>query len=338
MATNRYTDKEGTWKVLIFECGISVCISFYLFICWPHCGACRMLVPQPGIRPKHPELEVQSLNYLTTREVTISFKFTIPGRTCHCSSSFHLWENDVTCPHWGTDLGTSEHRRKGWECTWEAGGRGMASFTSGSHVAGGWRIKHLAEAGNLVGEAEGGWTLMAVSWDLVRCLPAVRTHRHGSRLEILLLLISIWIRVKQKRMQASFVFVPRGKAVQRVLMTQASSARSPALCVSTLRRVRLFATPARLATPGSSVPEFAETEYWVGCCALFLGLFPARVEQVSRIAGKFSTIWSPRKLPTPKPWLPLSPPEELSLILFWSPQLNVKGNKGKLISAWGGGS
>ena len=32
-----------------------------------------------------------------------------------------------------------------------------------------------------------------------------------SRLEMLLLLISIWIRMEQKRMQASFIFVPAGK-------------------------------------------------------------------------------------------------------------------------------
>ena len=69
MATNRYTDKGGHGRSIFLSVELVFCISFYLFICWPHCGACRMLVPQPGIEPEHPELEVHSLNCLTTREV-----------------------------------------------------------------------------------------------------------------------------------------------------------------------------------------------------------------------------------------------------------------------------
>ena len=68
----------------------------------------------------------------------------------------------------------------------------------------------VAEAGNLV-EDGAGWTLMAVSWDLVRCLQSSQDTHAWSRLEMLLLLISIWIRMEQKRMQASFIFVPAGK-------------------------------------------------------------------------------------------------------------------------------
>ena len=36
---------------------------------WLHCAACGILVPQPGIEPVPPALEVQSLNHWTAREV-----------------------------------------------------------------------------------------------------------------------------------------------------------------------------------------------------------------------------------------------------------------------------
>ena len=40
-----------------------------LFFFWPHCMACGILVPQPGIKPVPPAVEVQSPNHWTTREV-----------------------------------------------------------------------------------------------------------------------------------------------------------------------------------------------------------------------------------------------------------------------------
>ena len=36
---------------------------------WPHCTACRTLVPRPGIEPTPPAVEVQGLNHWTAREV-----------------------------------------------------------------------------------------------------------------------------------------------------------------------------------------------------------------------------------------------------------------------------
>ena len=45
--------------------------SFFFF--WPHHTACRILVPQPGIEPVPPALEMQSLNHWTTREVPVQF-------------------------------------------------------------------------------------------------------------------------------------------------------------------------------------------------------------------------------------------------------------------------
>ena len=42
--------------------------SFWLIFS-PHQMACRILVPQPGIKPAPPALEVQSLNHWTAREV-----------------------------------------------------------------------------------------------------------------------------------------------------------------------------------------------------------------------------------------------------------------------------
>ena len=58
-------------------CGNSVLdiysyISIYMCVCVcvfiPHCEACRILVPQPGIEPGPLAVEVWSPNYTTTRE------------------------------------------------------------------------------------------------------------------------------------------------------------------------------------------------------------------------------------------------------------------------------
>ena len=43
--------------------------NFFCFLFWPHHAACGILVPQPGIEPESPALEVRSLNQWTTREV-----------------------------------------------------------------------------------------------------------------------------------------------------------------------------------------------------------------------------------------------------------------------------
>ena len=39
------------------------------FFCWLYCVACWILVPQPGIKPAHPIVEVQNFSYWTTRKV-----------------------------------------------------------------------------------------------------------------------------------------------------------------------------------------------------------------------------------------------------------------------------
>ena len=47
---------------------------FYLF--WPHQSVCGIWVPWPGIEPTSSEVEVQSLNHWTTREIpTFDFTF-----------------------------------------------------------------------------------------------------------------------------------------------------------------------------------------------------------------------------------------------------------------------
>ena len=43
--------------------------KIFLIYFWPHHVACGILVPQPGIEPVSPVLELQSLNPRTTREV-----------------------------------------------------------------------------------------------------------------------------------------------------------------------------------------------------------------------------------------------------------------------------
>ena len=41
----------------------------YFFSFWPCCSACRISVPQPGIKPVPPAMEAQSLNHWTAGEV-----------------------------------------------------------------------------------------------------------------------------------------------------------------------------------------------------------------------------------------------------------------------------
>ena len=54
---------------------IVVCISIpflsFFFSPWPQCVACGILVPQPRIEPATPEVEVQSVNHWTAREVPL---------------------------------------------------------------------------------------------------------------------------------------------------------------------------------------------------------------------------------------------------------------------------
>ena len=47
------------------------------FVFWLHHAACRVLVPQQGIKPASPALEAQSLNRWTTKEVPAKSVFYI---------------------------------------------------------------------------------------------------------------------------------------------------------------------------------------------------------------------------------------------------------------------
>ena len=51
--------------------------GFFLLVCllWMYHAACGILVPQPGIKPMPPVLEVQSLYLCHAREATISLVF-----------------------------------------------------------------------------------------------------------------------------------------------------------------------------------------------------------------------------------------------------------------------
>ena len=44
-------------------------MAFHCDCFWPRSTACGILVPQPGIEPTPPAVEVQSVNHWTTREV-----------------------------------------------------------------------------------------------------------------------------------------------------------------------------------------------------------------------------------------------------------------------------
>ena len=45
--------------------------ALFFFYFWPLSAACGILVPQPGIEPMSPAVEVQSLNHWTAKEVLI---------------------------------------------------------------------------------------------------------------------------------------------------------------------------------------------------------------------------------------------------------------------------
>ena len=63
---NRYLgSKQIPWSPLPFFKK-----NLLIFIFWLCCVACRILVPQPGIEPRPPAVEVQGPNHWTTREVS----------------------------------------------------------------------------------------------------------------------------------------------------------------------------------------------------------------------------------------------------------------------------
>ena len=45
---------------------LAMCICIYI---WPCCETCGILVPQPGIKPASPAVEMWSLNHWATKEV-----------------------------------------------------------------------------------------------------------------------------------------------------------------------------------------------------------------------------------------------------------------------------
>ena len=44
--------------------------TFFVCLFWPHCAACGISAPCPGIEPMHLELEAQDLNHWSNREVS----------------------------------------------------------------------------------------------------------------------------------------------------------------------------------------------------------------------------------------------------------------------------
>ena len=59
-------NKASLFFLFFFNCVKFLGANFYLFIIfWPCCVACRILVPQPGIKPVPPAVEAPSLNHWT---------------------------------------------------------------------------------------------------------------------------------------------------------------------------------------------------------------------------------------------------------------------------------
>ena len=159
---------------------------------------------------------MQCLNYLTTGEVLHFFsnspfmaELVTAAQASSCGRM--MWHVSTESTDTGGP-GPSEHRTKGQESTREAGGvMGMASFTSGSHVAGGWRIRHPPWGRNPC------WRLSWLDLDgselrFGRMLAQQSGHtRHGVDLRYCYYSSVSGDRMEQKRMRASFIFVPLGK-------------------------------------------------------------------------------------------------------------------------------
>ena len=78
-------------------------VIFYCYFFFGHTAACGILAPGPGIKPRPPALEVQSLNPWTAREVpTTTFWMSINSRHCYAqviymSSPWNTWnKNNVS--------------------------------------------------------------------------------------------------------------------------------------------------------------------------------------------------------------------------------------------------
>ena len=66
------------FKFLISSFKLSTCLCSGWFVWFgPHCSACGILVPRPGIEPVPPAVEARSLNHWTTREVPVWWLFFI---------------------------------------------------------------------------------------------------------------------------------------------------------------------------------------------------------------------------------------------------------------------
>ena len=51
-------------------------MNFIMLLFWgPHCAACRILVPRPGIELAPPAVEARSRHHRTAREVLLCYSF-----------------------------------------------------------------------------------------------------------------------------------------------------------------------------------------------------------------------------------------------------------------------
>ena len=61
------------WRFFVFHFLFKTFLKIiFIYLCfWPCCAVCRILGPQPGIKPTPPALEAWNLNHWTTREVPV---------------------------------------------------------------------------------------------------------------------------------------------------------------------------------------------------------------------------------------------------------------------------
>ena len=73
------------------EAGMGI---LWVYIFWPYCVACRILVPWPGIKLVRPVVEVRSLNHWTIKKVpeyTVLYRLILESCKCFSYSKNKVW-------------------------------------------------------------------------------------------------------------------------------------------------------------------------------------------------------------------------------------------------------
>ena len=166
---------------------------------WPHCTACGILVPRPGIEPMPPALVVQGLDHWNTREVPRLGILTLPIFRIKCIKYWHLVEPSQT------------NQRKGWgPILWQgsAAMEDVASPTPGPHATAQSLCASAAEDSGRERRARGLSRLLSAASPG----PDLRPHLLPRPLPR-----QLWLLVLQEHLQPSCLFWDRAVCLHESL-------------------------------------------------------------------------------------------------------------------------